>query len=182
MNRFSIPSRLLATAILSALAACGGGGDGPATPAPSSENEPVMPAPSAAPVSINLVLSGAQEAPPNASAATGNGTFTIDSATRQFSIAVATAGMTGTMAHIHDGPMGVAGPILFPMTENPAGSGTWTTSGQLTEQQNVAFLAGRLYVNVHSATFPGGEVRAQILPPAAGTPPPVSEPSDGDGY
>ena len=33
---------------------------------------------------------------------------------------------------------------------------------KLTEAQYAAYKAGNLYVNVHSAKFPNGEVRAQI--------------------
>jgi hypothetical protein len=169
MNRFHIPSRplarLLAAAMLSGLAACGGG-SGSSTPNPDPSSAPGTPSPSAAPVSINLALSGSQEVPPNASAATGTGTFTFDPATRQFNIMVTTAGITSTAAHIHDGLPGVAGPILFPMSRDPANGATWTTSGLFTEEQRTAFLAGRYYVNVHSAAFPAGEIRAQIVPSA----------------
>jgi hypothetical protein len=34
----------------------------------------------------------------------------------------------------------------------------------LTEPQEVDFLAGNWYVNIHSGQFPGGEVRGQLNP------------------
>ena len=167
MYRFPLPSgllaRLMAAALVSGLAACGGGSGSSAQNTDTSA-VPGTPAPSAAPVAINLALSGTQEVPPNASTATGTGTFTLDPATRQFTITVTASGIASTAAHIHDGQPGVAGPILFPMAQNPAGSNTWTASGIFTEEQQAAFQAGRYYVNVHSAAFPAGEIRAQIVP------------------
>ncbi|NEX64759.1 CHRD domain-containing protein [Noviherbaspirillum galbum] len=134
-------------------------------PAPASTPTPSP----AAPVSINMSLSGAQEVPPNQSGAGGTGTLTLDTATRQYSATVTTTGIAGTAAHIHNGAPGVAGPILFPMTQSPAGSGTWVVSGQLTADQMNALLAGQYYVNVHSAALPNGEIRAQIVPAQATT-------------
>jgi len=35
---------------------------------------------------------------------------------------------------------------------------------KLSDDQFQSFNAGNLYVNVHSAAYPGGEIRAQIKP------------------
>jgi hypothetical protein len=37
---------------------------------------------------------------------------------------------------------------------------------RLTEEQYAKFSAGPLYVNVHSAKYPNGEIRAQLLRPS----------------
>jgi hypothetical protein len=68
-----------------------------------------------------------------------------------------------TAAHIHNAPAGVNGSIVFPFaTAASPFSGVWALS-----PADVAELeAGNLYVNVHSNTFPGGEIRGQIGPPA----------------
>ncbi|OWW19947.1 hypothetical protein AYR66_10970 [Noviherbaspirillum denitrificans] len=107
-------------------------------------------------------MSGAKEVPPNDSAASGTGVVTIDPVSRQFTATVTTTGIAGTAAHIHEGIANDTGPVVFPMTEVPKGSGIWKVSGQLSEAQLIALLAERYYINVHSARFPGGEIRGQI--------------------
>lgn len=78
--------------------------------------------------------------------------------------AVTTSGIVGTMAHIHEGAVGVSGPIIFPMTESYAGSGAWSTAATLSEAQLATLRAGNYYFNVHSTAYPGGEIRGQIRP------------------
>ncbi|WP_394778819.1 CHRD domain-containing protein, partial [Undibacterium sp.] len=46
---------------------------------------------------------------------------------------------------------------------SPAGSGNWSASVTLTYAQVATLMAGGLYVNVHSAAKPGGEIRGQIV-------------------
>jgi len=109
-------------------------------------------------------LSGSQETPPVNSTAIGIGVVVVDPATRVMNAAVKTNGITGTVAHIHEAPPGTPGPVVFPLTETPSGSGTWTTKATLTEAQFNKLKAGNYYFNVHSAAFPNGEIRGQIKP------------------
>lgn len=108
-----------------------------------------------------VVLQGSQEVPPVTTAATGSGTITI-MADGSVSGSVTTAGINATAAHIHEGARGTNGPVIVPMTKS--GDNTWTfaAGAKLTEAQLAAHRAGNLYVNVHSAAHPGGELRAQI--------------------
>jgi hypothetical protein len=76
---------------------------------------------------------------------------------------VTTAGVAGTAAHIHNGPRGVAGPIVFALTEASMGSGIWTAQATLSQTDLNTLLAGNYYFNVHSAAFPNGEIRGQLL-------------------
>lgn len=157
---------------LALLVACGGGGDSnsvidpaaapPAAPGASGAPGATPPASTASMLTMQLPLTGNQEIPPTGSAATGTGVVTVDPVTRQFTAVATTQGMAGVAAHVHEGIAGVSGPIIFPMTETPAGSGVWRTSVQLTEAQMAALLAERYYINVHSAAFPNGEIRGQI--------------------
>jgi hypothetical protein len=146
------------------LASCGGGGggDGNTTTLAASTATAASTAPG-----FTASLSGAQETPPNSSAATGMGTVTIDPATKAFTANVFTTGIAGTAAHIHDGAPGVAGPIIIPLAETAPGSGTWTASGTLTDAQLALLNAGNYYFNVHSAAFPNGEIRGQIVQPSS---------------
>ncbi|OJS19180.1 hypothetical protein BK397_24050, partial [Escherichia coli] len=97
--------------------------------------------------------------PPNGSTAGGWAHVTLnpdDSVTYD----VRVWGLSATMAHIHDGPAGVAGPILVPLTGGPT---AWSgTSAPLTAPQVNKLRSQGLYVNVHTAAFPGGEIRGQL--------------------
>lgn len=109
-------------------------------------------------------LRGSQEVPPTASTALGSATVLVNPVNRQMTAGVTTSGIAGTAAHIHEAAPGVNGPILIPLAESVTGSGIWTASAILTEAQFTALQAGNLYFNVHSAAFPNGEIRGQILP------------------
>ena len=109
--------------------------------------------------SFTATLSGALETPSNTSAATGTGVVIIDPATRVMKATLITAGISPTAVHLHEGAPGVAGPIIFPMTESPVGSGIWTTQATLTDAQINTFNAGNYYFNAHSLSFPNGEIR-----------------------
>ena len=92
-------------------------------------------------------------------------TFAVDTTNRSMTASITTAGIAGTMAHIHEGAVGVSGPIIFPMTESYAGSGMWSTTVTLTEAQLATLRAGNYYFNVHSAAYPNGDIRGQIRRP-----------------
>jgi hypothetical protein len=111
---------------------------------------------------LNLTPSGAQEVPPVKSAGSGSGTLTIN-ADHSVSGRVTTTGIAGTMAHIHEAPAGRNGPVIIPLTQN-GDTYTVPAGAKLTDAQYASFQAGNLYVNVHTAAYPGGELRAQLKP------------------
>lgn len=111
--------------------------------------------------SYSALLDGLQETPPNASPATGTGTFTLTGGNLSYNISFSGLLGTQTAAHIHVGAAGTPGPVVFPLSTGSPISGTWTG---LTAQNLSDLNAGLLYVNVHSTLFPGGEIRGQILP------------------
>lgn len=109
---------------------------------------------------VRVSLSGDQEVPPVTTAAKGSGTITInDDMTVRGS--VATTGVEGTMAHIHQGAVGKNGPPIITLTKS---GDNWMVpaDAKLSDAQYKAFKAGELYVNVHSAAHKGGEVRGQL--------------------
>lgn len=109
-------------------------------------------------------LSGAQEVPIRVSDALGSGVIVVDPATREMVATLTTTGITGTAANIHQAATGSNGPIIIPMTETSAGSGTWTARATLTDAYLATLRAGGLYFNVQSTAFPDGEIRGQITP------------------
>ena len=111
---------------------------------------------------MNVKLSGSQEVPAVQSSGSGSGSITIND-DGSVSGSVTASGFTPTAAHIHEAAAGKNGPVIVPFTKEgdkfsaPAGA-------KLTPDQMKAFKAGDLYVNIHSAAHPGGEVRAQLKP------------------
>jgi hypothetical protein len=116
---------------------------------------------SAADVKVKLI--GAEETPPVTSSATGTGTIMI-AADKSVSGTIKTTGIDGTVAHIHVGAPGVAGPPIITLTKGADGTWTVPAGSKLTDDQYASFKAGNLYVNVHSAAHPPGEIRAQLKP------------------
>lgn len=117
-----------------------------------------------APTFFTAHLNGSQETPPVDTAASGTGSLTLNPADNTITCSITTTGITGTFAHIHLAPAGVAGDIIVPLTGGPT---TWSCpsspSAVLTAEQVTALQEGRLYFNVHSAAHPGGEIRGQIV-------------------
>jgi hypothetical protein len=107
-------------------------------------------------------LSGANETPPNASAATGTVSFTYNSSTKVLSGTVTYSGVVATAAHIHNGAVGVAGAVVFPLDAVSLASPISFTSVPLDASQEADLMNNLYYVNIHSAAYPGGEIRAQL--------------------
>jgi CHRD domain len=112
---------------------------------------------------VKVKLTGAEETPPVATAATATGTISI-AADKSVSGSVKTAGIDGTMAHIHLGAPGKAGPPIITLSKGADGVWSVPAGSKLTDDQYASFKAGNLYVNVHSADHKPGEIRAQLTP------------------
>ena len=108
-----------------------------------------------------VTLSGANEVPPVTTSAAGTGTVTIG-ADRGVKATITVTGMTATAAHIHEAAAGANGPVIVPFTKSGDNAFAAPDGAKLTEAQYASYKAGNLYVNVHSAANPGGEVRAQL--------------------
>jgi glucose/arabinose dehydrogenase/plastocyanin len=124
-------------------------------------------------VDFLITLDGYQEVPPTSSTATGSGTATLDTLTGHFTWNISFTGLSAseTAAHFH-GPAGTcdtASPVItLPLGSPIAGS------ADLSAAQVADVLAGKWYVNVHSGTFPNGEIRGRVAPPSVGNPlPPI---------
>jgi hypothetical protein len=136
-------------------------------------------------------LTGSQEVPPNASPGIGSALVTLDTATNLLTINTSFAGLISptVAAHIHcctppganamvatqvpsfpGFPLGVTtGTFLqtfdltLASTYNPA---FITANGGTVAGAQAAFITGLLngqtYLNIHTMTFPGGEIRGQL--------------------
>lgn len=128
-------------------------------------------------------LDAIQEVPSNASSATGFASFAFNDTLTELSYELSVFGLFDvTMAHIHLAPAGSNGPVvlwLYPFMP-PAQLIAGETNGLLAQRtvtetglvgtlagQSLSLLlaemnAGNAYVNVHTLTFPGGEIRGQV--------------------
>ena len=109
-----------------------------------------------------VTLIGANEVPAVTTSAAGTGTITIAS-DGAVSGSMTVTGMAPTAGHIHQGAVGINGPVIVPFTQS-GNTFTAPPGAKLTETQMAAYRAGNLYVNVHSAAHPSGEIRAQLKP------------------
>jgi hypothetical protein len=112
---------------------------------------------------VKVNLTGAEETPPVTTTATGHGDIKI-AKDNTVTGTIKTTGIEGTVAHIHVGAPGEAGPPIITLTKGADGTWTVPAGSKLTDEQLAAFKAGKLYVNVHSAENKPGEIRAQLKP------------------
>lgn len=132
--------------ILSGIVSCGKD-DNPAAPDPN--------------VTFAATLNGASEESPNASTATGTATLTFNTTTKIFTITVTHTVAAPTNGHIHKGAVGVSGPVVFPFAS--FASPITYTSVALDAAQEADLNANLNYVNIHTAAFPAGEIRGQLI-------------------
>jgi subtilisin family serine protease len=112
-------------------------------------------------------LSGANEVPPVPTSATGAAFFSYNAATRVLTYNLTVANISGvTAAHIHRGAAGTNGPVAYNLLPSGATlSPSSPLSGSVTlSPDDIGLLNSQgLYVNVHTAARPGGEIRGQIV-------------------
>jgi hypothetical protein len=118
-----------------------------------------------APVSYTASLNGAAETPPTTSSGTGFGTLSLVGNQLFWTVTYTGLSSDAIASHVH-GPAAVGTPagVLFSIG-NPTGtSGTLTGTQVLTTDELDDLLNGLTYVNVHTTTNNGGEIRGQIVP------------------
>jgi hypothetical protein len=104
----------------------------------------------------NVTATSKQEIPQNNSTATATLNGLFDKTTKKLTYTLAINGFTPTVLHLHKGEVGASGPVN--VTLAAAGG----TTDAFTAQQETDLFAGGLYLNIHSATYAGGEIRGQV--------------------
>ena len=108
-------------------------------------------------------LAGGDEVPATTSKGTGTLEATYDSSTKLLTWKGAYTGLSGTAtaAHFH-GPaaIGKSAPVEVPLT---AIASPFDGKATLTDTQAKDLMAGKLYINVHTAANPNGEIRGQVV-------------------
>ncbi|MBE2255870.1 MAG: CHRD domain-containing protein [Ignavibacteria bacterium] len=118
---------------------------------------------------MQAIFTGAQENPSVVTGAKGTGSFTLTRGGLGFNISV--NGLSGSIAaaHFHMGDVGVNGPVVKDITSSISGNninGYWRPTDMtqpLVDSLLNALLMGKLYVNIHTAANPNGEIRGQVL-------------------
>ncbi len=107
-------------------------------------------------------LNSQQETTGSNSSATGHGIFVIDTEANTLSINITIEGLEGTeiSAHIH-GPAGI-GETSSPIRTLSDGN-VITEVWHYSQPHEAHIIDGKTYVNVHTTTYPDGEIRGQIL-------------------
>ena len=110
-------------------------------------------------------LSGASEVPAVMGPGTGSVDASLNSATNLLTWTITYTGLSGaaTAGHFHGPAMagenaGVVVPLSGSLASPIVGSAT------LTPAQATDLMAGRWYLNLHTAANPGGEIRGQVRP------------------
>jgi hypothetical protein len=112
-------------------------------------------------VNLKAAINAGSEVPPTSSKGTGTLTATYDTTSKKLSWKGSYADLSGpaTAAHFHSGEAGKNGPVAVPIMPNAS---PFEGSATLTDAQAAELLAGKWYVNVHTAENKGGEIRGQV--------------------
>ncbi|HYC89729.1 MAG TPA: IPTL-CTERM sorting domain-containing protein [Thermoanaerobaculia bacterium] len=106
-------------------------------------------------------LRGSQEVPPVPSTHSGGCMGVLDQPAATFSLTCVHDVIGATVMHIHRAPAEANGEVVFDLGD-PASPVTATWTG-MTAANIADLLANNLYVNIHTAGRPAGEIRGQIL-------------------
>ena len=117
---------------------------------------------------LAAVLTPAQE--PGGVESDGAGTAALTLTDAGVVYRLTASGLTGEVAnaHFHTGAAGVNGGVAHGIHDRFSGNtaaGVWLKSGDgMTNEQAADLLTGNLYLNLHTAANPGGEIRGQVYP------------------
>ena len=112
---------------------------------------------------LKIKLSGTTEVPPVSTTASGNAAITVNQ-NMTVNGTVMTSGIAATAAHIHLGKTGTNGPVIVTLARSSDNVWTVPDGTKLNEDEYRAYLAGELYLNVHSEQYKAGELRGQLMP------------------
>ena len=89
-------------------------------------------------------------------------TATFDTDSNKLSWNGSVSGLSGpvTAAHFHSADVGKNGPVTVPIIG--ADNGSFEGSAILTDTQAEDLMAGKWYVNIHTAAHKAGEIRGQV--------------------
>ena len=114
-------------------------------------------------IALSAELTGAAQVPRNPSKGTGAATATYDTATKVLSWSGSYTNTTGQPIAFHfHGPADTTknGPVVVNIEKFAS---PFDGQATLTEAQAADLLAGLWYLNLHTPSYPGGELRGQLV-------------------
>jgi hypothetical protein len=132
-------------------------------------------------VIVRATLNGGEETPtPVLSGAVATAEVAVDTVNQEIAVQMRVFNLpTGsTASHIHIAPRGVTGPVVIDFPIGRGLTGDFTLNFRLHDgavfharpeigintfaDALQAIVGGQAYVNIHTTTFPGGEIRGQL--------------------
>ena len=109
---------------------------------------------------FKATMDGKTESPPTDSAGTATADIKIDTDAKTITWTIKSTGLTGpaAAAHFH----GPADPGTNAKPEIDISKSIEQGTAPITDAQLADFTAGKIYVNIHTAKFPAGEIRGQV--------------------
>jgi len=117
-------------------------------------------------ITFKAELKASTQTPPNDTKGTGSLTATYDTATKVLSWKGTHSGLTGeaTSSHFH-GPAEAgkyAAVVIWISTKGTPLPASFEGQATLADAQVADMMAGLWFVNIHTARYPGGEIRGQL--------------------
>ncbi|MFT3931007.1 MAG: CHRD domain-containing protein [Spongiibacteraceae bacterium] len=112
---------------------------------------------------VKVKLSGKEEVPAVETDASATAKISIAD-DRSVTGSVETKKIEATAVHIHVGAPGESGPPIVTFVKGEGDKWNAPAGAKFNNEQYTAFKEGKLYVNVHSAKNPRGEIRGQLKP------------------
>lgn len=119
----------------------------------------------AAMVNLDATLTGSQQVPPVSTPGSGSATVTLDTDSNELSWNIVFSGLTSspTMAHFHGpAPKGANASVQTDIAGISGLTSPLIGMATVTDTQETDILNGLWYINIHTSTFPSGEIRGQV--------------------
>jgi len=119
----------------------------------------------AAIVNLDATLTGSQEVPPVSTPGSGSATLTLDTDSNELSWDIIFSNLTAspTAAHFHaPAPIGSNAGVQIDIASISGLTSPLIGTATVTDTQESGILNGLWYINIHTSTFPGGEIRGQV--------------------
>ena len=128
-------------------------------------------------IPLEATLDGTQEVPPSGSTATGIAILSLDTDLNELSWDISWMGLSGPATAIHfHGPALVGQNAAVQVNVGPISGLTSPSIGStmLNDTQGSDILSGLYYINIHSDSFPAGEIRGWVTRVDGAIPEPVT--------